>query len=98
MDKSIELKGTGIENKESFFIGGSPPYQDQCKFNFMIDELKYYNDSIDVDFTLNSIQFDFAEFFEEATEPGGEAVRLEYMFDTYQVNFNNTIFIINRVY
>jgi len=50
MDKSIELKGTGVENKESFFIGGSPPYQDQCKFNFMIDELKYYNDSIDVDF------------------------------------------------
>ncbi|MGB3608291.1 MAG: SusD/RagB family nutrient-binding outer membrane lipoprotein [Psychroserpens sp.] len=47
-------------------------------------------DSIDVDFTLNSIQFNFSEFYEEATEPGGEAVRLEYMFDTYQINFNNT--------
>jgi hypothetical protein len=50
LDNKIELKGTGIENKGSFFIGGSPPYMDQCKFNFKIDELKYYNDSIDIDF------------------------------------------------
>lgn len=40
--------------------------------------------------SLNFIQFNFAEFFEQATEAGAEAVRLEYMFDTYEVNFNNT--------
>ena len=40
--------------------------------------------------SLNFIQFNLAEFFEEATEAGAETVRLEYMFDTYEVNFNNT--------
>jgi hypothetical protein len=39
---------------------------------------------------LNYIQFQLAEFFEDATESGAEAVRLEYMFDEYDVNFNNT--------
>lgn len=47
-------------------------------------------DNLDVDFTLNSIQLNFGAFFSEATEAGGEAVRLEYMFDEYDVNFNNT--------
>ena len=50
LDKSIELKGNGIENKDSFFIGGSPAYKEQCKFDFMLDELRYYNDSIDIDY------------------------------------------------
>jgi hypothetical protein len=39
---------------------------------------------------LNFIQVQLASFFEDATESGAEAVRLEYMFDTYAVNFNNT--------
>jgi hypothetical protein len=47
-------------------------------------------DNLDVDFTLNSIQFNFAEFFEEATGAGADAVRLEYMFDEYTDNFQNT--------
>lgn len=47
-------------------------------------------ENLDVDFTLNSIQLSFGTFFEEATEAGGEAVRLEYMFDEYDVNFNST--------
>jgi hypothetical protein len=46
--------------------------------------------ALDADSNLNFIQFQLAKFFEEATEAGGEAVRLEYMFDTYAVNFNNT--------
>ncbi len=40
--------------------------------------------------SLNFIQFNLAKFFEEATEAGAETVRLEYMFDTYEINFNNT--------
>ncbi|AXG67899.1 starch-binding associating with outer membrane [Kordia sp. SMS9] len=47
-------------------------------------------DALDADTNLNFIQFQLAEFFEDATESGGEAVRLEYMFDTYAINFNNT--------
>ncbi|MBU2997070.1 SusD/RagB family nutrient-binding outer membrane lipoprotein [Cellulophaga baltica] len=47
-------------------------------------------ENLDVDFTLNNIQLDFAEVFEQATEAGGEAVRLEYMFDEYDVNYNST--------
>ncbi|GAA4113176.1 hypothetical protein GCM10022393_12010 [Aquimarina addita] len=47
-------------------------------------------DNLDVDFTLNRIQLDFAEFFEQATEAGGAATRLEYMFDEYDVNYNNS--------
>ncbi|WP_430412022.1 SusD/RagB family nutrient-binding outer membrane lipoprotein [Kordia sp.] len=40
--------------------------------------------------SLNLIQFNFQAFFAEATEAGAEAVRSEYMFDTYEVNFNNS--------
>lgn len=47
-------------------------------------------DALDPDTNLNFIQFQLAEFFEDATESGAEAVRLEYMFDEYDVNFNNT--------
>ncbi|WP_420574699.1 SusD/RagB family nutrient-binding outer membrane lipoprotein [Kordia sp.] len=47
-------------------------------------------DALDVDSNLNFIQFQLSEFFEDATESGAEAVRLEYMFDEYDVNFNNT--------
>ncbi|UJH66552.1 SusD/RagB family nutrient-binding outer membrane lipoprotein [Allomuricauda sp. SCSIO 65647] len=47
-------------------------------------------ESLDVDFTLNSIQFNFSEFFEEATGAGAEAVRLEYMFNEYNNRFQNT--------
>ncbi|MCH2194136.1 SusD/RagB family nutrient-binding outer membrane lipoprotein [Kordia sp.] len=47
-------------------------------------------DALDPDTNLNYIQFQLAEFFEDATESGAEAVRLEYMFDEYDVNFNNT--------
>ncbi|MCK8480039.1 SusD/RagB family nutrient-binding outer membrane lipoprotein [Psychroserpens algicola] len=46
-------------------------------------------ESLDPDTNLNFVAYSLSEFFEEATEAGGEAVRLEYMFDTYQVNFNN---------
>ena len=47
-------------------------------------------ETLNEDGSLNFIQFNLAEFFEEATEAGAETVRLEYMFDTYAVNFNNT--------
>ncbi|MGH1383260.1 SusD/RagB family nutrient-binding outer membrane lipoprotein [Kordia sp.] len=47
-------------------------------------------DALDANTNLNYIQFQLAEFFEDATESGAEAVRLEYQFDTYAVNFNNT--------
>lgn len=46
--------------------------------------------ALDADTNLNYIQFQLAEFFEDATESGAETVRLEYQFDTYAVNFNNT--------
>ncbi len=46
--------------------------------------------SIDVNFALNSIELNFSEFFESVTSAGADAVRLEYMFDTYEANFNNT--------
>ncbi|WP_431159231.1 SusD/RagB family nutrient-binding outer membrane lipoprotein [Winogradskyella poriferorum] len=47
-------------------------------------------DALDPDTNLNFVAFSFAEFFEEATEAGAEAVRLEYMFDTYEVNYINS--------
>ncbi|MEM9000362.1 MAG: SusD/RagB family nutrient-binding outer membrane lipoprotein [Bacteroidota bacterium] len=47
-------------------------------------------DNLDVDFTLNAIQFNFSEFFEEATNAGAETVRLEYMFNQYENRFTNT--------
>ncbi|MUP46644.1 SusD/RagB family nutrient-binding outer membrane lipoprotein [Gramella sp. BOM4] len=47
-------------------------------------------DNLDVDLTLNSIEISFANFFGQATEPTAEAVRLEYMFDRYEVNFNSS--------
>ena len=47
-------------------------------------------DNLDVDLTLNSIEINFANFFGQATEPTAEAVRLEYMFDRYEVNFNSS--------
>ena len=47
-------------------------------------------EALDADTNLNYIQVQLAKFFEDATESGAEAVRLEYMFDTYAVNFNNT--------
>ncbi len=46
--------------------------------------------NLDVDLTLNSIQFNLSEFFEKATSSGSEAVRLGYMFDTYANRYNNT--------
>ncbi|EDP97981.1 SusD/RagB family nutrient-binding outer membrane lipoprotein [Kordia algicida OT-1] len=46
--------------------------------------------ALDADTNLNFIQVSLASFFEDATESGAEAVRLEYMFDTYEINFNNT--------
>lgn len=47
-------------------------------------------DSLNEDGSLNFIQFNLSLFFAEATEAGAESVRLEYMFDEYDVNFNNT--------
>ncbi len=47
-------------------------------------------ENLDPDFTLNSIQVNFANFFQQMTESTGEAVRLEYMFDTYEVNYNSS--------
>jgi hypothetical protein len=46
-------------------------------------------EALDTDTNLNFIQFQLAKFFEDATESGGEAVRLEYMFNTYEINFIN---------
>jgi hypothetical protein len=46
-------------------------------------------ENLDPDTNLNFVCYNLAEFFEDATEAGAESVRLEYMFDTYQVNFNN---------
>lgn len=47
-------------------------------------------DNLDVDLTLNSIEINFASFFGSVTEATAEAVRLEYMFDRYEVNFNSS--------
>ena len=47
-------------------------------------------DNLDVDFTLNSIQFNFSEFYEESVQPGAEAIRLEQMFNEYANRFQNT--------
>lgn len=47
-------------------------------------------DNLDPDTNLNFVCYSLSEFFEEATEAGAESVRLEYMFDTYQVNYNNS--------
>lgn len=47
-------------------------------------------DSLNENGSLNFIQFNLASFFAEATEAGAETVRLEYMFDTYAINFNNS--------
>lgn len=47
-------------------------------------------ENLDPDFTLNSIEVNFSDFFTELTEPTAEAVRLEYMFDRYEVNFNSS--------
>ena len=46
--------------------------------------------SLDPDTNLNFVLYSFAEFFERATESGAEAVRLEYMFDTYEINYIGT--------
>lgn len=46
-------------------------------------------ENLDPDTNLNFVCYNLAEFFEDATEAGAESVRLEYMFDTYEVNFNN---------
>ncbi len=46
-------------------------------------------DALDPDTNLNFVLFSLSNFFTEATEAGAEAVRLEYMFDTYEVNFQN---------
>ena len=47
-------------------------------------------ETLNEDGSLNLIQFNLSAFFAEATEAGAETVRLEYMFDTYEVNFNNS--------
>jgi hypothetical protein len=47
-------------------------------------------ENLDPDTNLNFVCYNLAEFFEEASEAGAESVRLEYMFDTYQINFNNS--------
>ena len=47
-------------------------------------------ENLDPDTNLNFVCYSLSEFFEEATEAGAESVRLEYMFDTYQVNYNNS--------
>ena len=83
------MKGTGIENKDPFYIGGSPSYKDQCKFDFLIDELKYYNSSIDVDFiqaeaspALGAIEPNFLQIgcmncdIQTASKSCGEGYRL----------------------
>ncbi|WP_299129573.1 SusD/RagB family nutrient-binding outer membrane lipoprotein [uncultured Winogradskyella sp.] len=47
-------------------------------------------DALDPDTNLNFVLSNFNQFFAEATEAGAEAVRLEYMFNTYEVNFINS--------
>ena len=47
-------------------------------------------ESLDPATNLNFVLFSFSEFFEDATEAGAESVRLEYMFDTYEVNYINS--------
>lgn len=44
-------------------------------------------ENLDPDTNLNFVLYSFSEFFEEATEAGGESVRLEYMFNTYDINY-----------
>ncbi|OUR99413.1 hypothetical protein A9Q86_12660 [Flavobacteriales bacterium 33_180_T64] len=60
------------------------------ELDLLVDPNLPSSESLDPDTNLNFVAYSFSEFFEEATEAGGEAVRLEYMFDSYQVNFNNS--------
>jgi len=50
LDFKFDLKGTQIINSGNLYIGGSPAYSDQCKFSFLIDELRYYNVAIEEDY------------------------------------------------
>jgi hypothetical protein len=49
LDSKVELKGTGLSIKSSFYIGGAPWLIDECEYPFLIDELRYYNTSMDED-------------------------------------------------
>lgn len=60
------------------------------ELDLLVDPNSPSPDSLNEDGSLNQIQFNLSAFFAEATEAGAETVRLEYMFDTYAVNFNNS--------
>ncbi len=50
LDSKFDLKGAGIYNYESLFIGGTPLSKDQCKFDFLIDEMRFYNNCLEKDY------------------------------------------------
>ena len=60
------------------------------ELNLLDDPNVPSSENLDPDTNLNFVCYSLSEFFEDATEAGAESVRLEYMFDTYQVNYNNS--------
>lgn len=50
LDSQMELKGSPILNVNSLFIGNTPTLNKKCKFPFLMDELRFYNYSIDEDY------------------------------------------------
>jgi len=50
LDAKMDLKGSMIMNTGSFFIGGTPALREKCKFAFLLDELRFYNQAIEEDY------------------------------------------------
>lgn len=50
LDNQMIIKSNMDINNNSLYIGNVPWLKDQCNFPFLIDELRYYNKSIEEDF------------------------------------------------
>lgn len=79
-----------MKNLNKIFLLITLVFFTACDLDLLDDPNSPSPDNLDVNFTLNQIQVNFSDFFEEVTEPTAEAVRLEYMFNTYEANFIST--------
>lgn len=50
LDAKLNLKGAPVMNTGNLFIGGTPTLKNECKFPFLIDELRFYNYAIEEDY------------------------------------------------
>lgn len=50
LDTQTDLKGEMIMNSGSLFIGGTPTQKENCKFAFLLDELRFYNYALEEDY------------------------------------------------